>query len=155
MSALQITLLIALAAALITAAATDLRARIIPNRLNAAVALLAVVWWIATGLTWSGIGIQIMIAALTFGLFAGIFALGWMGGGDVKLIGALALWLPALLIARMLVLMVLAGGLLSLVVLIHHRMRKNEGAPEVPYGVAIAAATLFILTNDLLTIRGA
>jgi prepilin peptidase CpaA len=155
MSAFQIALLIALAAALLTAATTDLRARIIPNRLNAAVALLAIGWWFATGLSWTEIGVQIGIAAVTFAIFAGIFALGWMGGGDVKLIGALALWLPALPLARMLVLMVLGGGLLSLAILIHHRLRKNEGTPEVPYGVAIAVAALFVLTNDLLTITAA
>lgn len=155
MSALQIALLGMLTALLLVAAVSDLRTRIIPNRLNAIIALLAVGWWAASGFGAQDIAIQIGVALIALGLFAAIFALGWMGGGDVKLIGALGLWLPALPMVRMLVFMVLAGGLLSIAVLVHHRWRRHEGAPEVPYGVAIAAATLLILTNDLLTISAA
>ena len=45
---------------------------------------------------------QIGIAALVFTIFTGLFAIGAMGGGDVKLLGAMALWLHWLTIAQML-----------------------------------------------------
>ena len=46
----RLALMIALSALLIAAAVTDLRTRIISNRLNLAVALLAPLWWLASGL---------------------------------------------------------------------------------------------------------
>ena len=49
-----------------------------------------------------------------FGLFAIAFALGAMGGGDVKLIGALALWLPFQAVIVLLFIMSVAGGVLTL-----------------------------------------
>ena len=88
-------LMVALGVLLIAAAITDLRSRIISNRLNLAVALLAPLWWLACGLEpWPGMAAQLLVGALVFALFTGLFALGMMGGGDVKLLGALALWFP-------------------------------------------------------------
>jgi prepilin peptidase CpaA len=73
-----------------------------------------------------------------------------MGGGDVKLAAALALWFPPVSTLRFLVIMSIAGGLLTLVVLLVHRLRKKEGRPEVPYGVAIAIGGLAILAQRFL-----
>ena len=50
-----------------------------------------------------------------------------MGGGDVKLAAALALWFPPLVTIKFLVLMSLAGGVLTLVVLGWHRANKRRG----------------------------
>lgn len=139
-------LLAILAVLLLFAAVTDLKARIIANRLNLAIALLAPAWWWASGLApWPDMAIQAALGAAVFAVFAGLFALGWMGGGDVKLLGALALWLPLELLLKMLVAMSLAGGVLTLAVVAVHRFRKLETSPEVPYGVAIAAAALWVI----------
>jgi prepilin peptidase CpaA len=73
-----------------------------------------------------------------------------MGGGDVKLIGALALWLPAQPLMFMLVLMSLGGGVLTLVMLAEHKLLRRKGPIEVPYGVAIVAATLLTLREPIL-----
>ena len=68
--------------------------RTIPNGLNVAIALLAIPFWWATGLP-SGPTPRCRSASPpVFAVFAVAFAIGRMGGGDVKLIGALALWLP-------------------------------------------------------------
>jgi len=48
------------------------------------------------------------------------------------------------------VLMSIAGGLLTLIVLIDHKLRKNQGRPEVPYGVAIAFGGLWLLAQRFL-----
>lgn len=142
----------ALAAALLYAAWGDIRTRTIPNWLNGAIAIAAPLWWLAQGLAiWPDMAIQLGIAAAVFAIFAGCFALGMMGGGDVKLLGALALWLPLLPLMRMLVVMALAGGVLTIAMIALHRARKAEGQPEIPYGVAISAAALWVMANDILT----
>ena len=84
-----------LAAMLIVVAAGDLRNRLIPNWLNLAIALTAIpFWWLSGYALWPDIAIQIGLAAGLFMFFAIIFHLGMMGGGDVKLLAALGLWLP-------------------------------------------------------------
>jgi prepilin peptidase CpaA len=82
----------------------------------------------------------LLFAFVVFAAFAGLFAIGAMGGGDVKLIGALALWFPVTPFMSLLMLMAILGGLLTVFMLILHKVRPTERALEVPYGVAIAAA---------------
>lgn len=147
----QILLLGLLAAMLAIAAFTDIRARIIPNGLNLAIALLAGVWWWANGLGIADISIQIGLAFGALILFGACFAAGMMGGGDVKLIAALALWLPGGALLQMLVWMALAGGVLTVAMLAIHAIRRAPGRPEIPYGVAIVIATIPFVANDILT----
>jgi len=140
-----------LAAMLIVAAAGDLRARIIPNWLNAAIAVTAIPFWWFSGLSlWPEIALQLAFALGLFALFAVLFAIGGIGGGDVKLIGALALWLPLAAMIKLLMIMAIAGGALSLAMLIRQRVRKAEGRPEVPYGVAIAFAGMWLIGERFL-----
>ena len=144
-------LLVALAAVLVIAAVIDVRTYTISNRLNLAVALLAPVYWASVALSpWPGVVIQLAGGAIVFVLLAGAFYAGMMGGGDVKLAAALALWFPPLGTIKFLILMSLAGGILTIVVLALHRARKREGRPEIPYGVAIAFGGLAILTQRFL-----
>jgi prepilin peptidase CpaA len=139
-------LLAILALLLLIAAVTDLKARIIANRLNLAIALLAPTYWWASGLApWPDMALQAAVGLIVFAIFAGLFARGWMGGGDVKLLGALALWLPWVPLMRMLFAMSVLGGVLTLIVVAVHRMRKLKTSPEVPYGVAIASAGLWVI----------
>ena len=72
-----------------------------------------------------------------------------MGGGDVKLAAALALWFSPASTLKFLVLMSLAGGVLTLGVMALHRFKRREGRPEIPYGVAIAFGGLVILYPTL------
>jgi prepilin peptidase CpaA len=140
-----------LIAALLYATWTDIRARIIPNPLNAGIALAAPLWWWASGLgLWPGAAIQIAIGGVALLLFMGAFALGMMGGGDVKLIAALGLWLVPPDFLKMIVWMSIGGGVLTLVMLVWHRVRRAEGQVEIPYGVAIAAATIPVLAQRYL-----
>jgi prepilin peptidase CpaA len=83
-------------------------------------------------------------------VLAGAFYAGMMGGGDVKLAAALALWFSPTSTVMFLILMSIAGGVLTLVVVAIHRTKKKEGKPQVPYGVAIAFGALAILTQRFL-----
>ena len=144
-------LLVTLAVILVVAAVIDVRTFTISNRLNLTVALLAPVYWASVALSpWPGIAVQLASAAVVFALLAGAFYAGMMGGGDVKLAAALALWFPPAGTIKFLVLMSLAGGVLTLLILALHRMRNREGRPEIPYGVAIAFGALAILTQRFL-----
>jgi prepilin peptidase CpaA len=151
MALLQLVLLVALGALLVTAAVTDIRSRIIGNGLNLTIALLAVPWWIASGWGMSAILLQVAVALAVLLLFGCCFALGMMGGGDVKLLTALALWLPLPTLAGMLFWMVLGGGLLTAGMLVAHKLRNAPDRPEIPYGVAIVGAALLVVANDILT----
>lgn len=148
---LKLALMGVLAMLLIAAAITDLRTRIISNRLNLAIAVLAPIWWLACGLPlWPDMAVQLLAGLVVFALFATLFALGMMGGGDVKLLGALALWFPWQAVVMLLVLMAVLGGVVTIVTVIHHRATKRAGQPEIPYGVAISLAALWLLGERYL-----
>ena len=136
---------------MIAAAISDLRSRTISNELNAAMALLAIPFWIATGLAfWPDVLIQFGAAFAVFLVFTGLFAIGAMGGGDVKMIGAVMLWIPLPLFMPTLTVMAIGGGILSAIMLIHLKLRRSDKPVEVPYGVAIAAAGLWALHQQYL-----
>lgn len=141
----------ALAAMMLAAAISDIRSRTIANGLNAAMAVLAVPYWFAIGLSpWPDMALQFGFAFVTFAAFVGLFMVGGMGGGDVKMIGAVALWVPPSLLLPMLMVMAIGGGVLSAAMLVHKYWTKKTEPPEVPYGVAIAAAGLWVLHQQYL-----
>ncbi|MBB5710092.1 A24 family peptidase [Sphingomonas xinjiangensis] len=141
----------AFALLLVSAGVEDVRTREIANWKNAILALLAPAWWWFNGMgVWPDMVVQIGVALLVFAFFFAAFCLGQMGGGDVKLIGALALWLPPQPLLWMLVVMSLLGGALTLLLLADHWFRRTErGQIEVPYGVAIALAGLLTLNEPI------
>jgi prepilin peptidase CpaA len=140
-----------LAAMLAWIAVVDVRTYTISDRLNAAIALLAPVYWLSAGVPlWPDAAIRVGVGVLVFMLFAGAFYLNVMGGGDVKLAGALALWFTPYETLTLIVIMSIAGGLLTLVVLAGHHVRRKEGRPEVPYGVAIAVGGMWLLAQRFL-----
>ena len=139
-------LLAALAIALVVAAVTDLRHRTISNWLSGGIALAAPLFWWANGLSlWPEVAMQLGVAAATFAVLAGLFALRMMGGGDVKLLTALALWIEPLAFVKLLIIMALAGGVLTFVFGLWHLTRRQRDRIAVPYGVAIAFAGLWVL----------
>lgn len=149
--AISWSLLVMLAALLVVAAVVDLRKREIPDWVVIAVAALALPFWWSSGLAlWPEIALQLGVAAIVFACFAFAFTRGWMGGGDVKLLSALVLWLPWQAVVALLVIMSLAGGALTLATVLHHRMKKAGGVPEIPYGVAIAFAGLWLIGQRFL-----
>lgn len=136
---------------MVAAAISDIRSRTISNELNAAIAVLAIPFWIVSGLAlWPDMPIQFGAALVVFMIFAGLFAIGAMGGGDVKMIGGVMLWIPLPLFLPMLMVMAIGGGILSAVMLIYMKLRPSDRAVEVPYGVAIAAAGLWALHQHYL-----
>jgi prepilin peptidase CpaA len=140
-----------LAMLLVAAAVSDLRRREIPNLLNFAVMLVAPLMWWVSGLTVGpDLAWQLASAGIVFALFVAHFYIGGIGGGDVKLIGALALSIAPTMILPMLMAIAISGAALSTAMLIHIKLRKPEHRPELPYGIAIAAGALWILPQQYI-----
>ena len=162
MHSVMIAALSAGAALLIAAALHDVVARTVPNRLAAAIAIL--------GLAIQGLQGSLLVAVpAAIAVFIGAalcWRRGWMGGGDVKLLGAAALIVPPETIPALLCTIALAGGLLAFVYLAGRRRerrpvdakpislaaralraerwRLRRGGP-MPYAVAIACGAFFVL----------
>jgi prepilin peptidase CpaA len=146
-----LTLLGLLAAILVWIAIVDVRTYTISDRLNLVIALLAPVYWLSAGVPlWPDAAIRVGVGILVFLLFAGAFYMNVMGGGDVKLAGALALWFTPYETLTLIVVMSIAGGLLTLIVVALHHLHKKTGRPEVPYGVAIAVGGMWLLAQRFL-----
>jgi len=144
-------LLVALAIALLVAAATDWRRRQIDNWLNLAIVIGAPFFWWASGMAlWPDVALQLGVGVAAFAVFAAMFALKWMGGGDVKLLTALALWIEPEWFVRLLVMMALVGGVLTIVLGAWHITRHRRDRLSIPYGVAIATAGLWVLGTHYL-----
>jgi len=73
-----------------------------------------------------------------------------MGGGDVKLLTALALWIAPMPFLKLLVIMALAGGVLTIVMGAWHLMRRQRDRIAIPYGVAIAFGGLWVLATHYM-----
>jgi len=145
------SLLAILALLLVVAAIIDVRTYTISNRLNLVIALLAPVYWWSVGIPlWPDVAIQLALGAGVFVLLALAFYAGMMGGGDVKLAAAVALWLSPVATVKFLVFMSIAGGVLTVIMVVLHRLRSKPGRPEIPYGVAIAVGALAILAQRFL-----
>lgn len=151
MIALAYGALALLAILLLIALVTDLKRRLIYNWCTVAVALLAPVYWLAHGEgLWPDAAIHLLVAIITFILFAIAFRIGMMGGGDVKLFAALALWFEWPIVVQLVFVASVLGGVVTVAAALHHRWAKREGGVEVPYGVAIALAGLIFVTQRYL-----
>jgi prepilin peptidase CpaA len=157
---LQSAALFGFAALTLIAAFEDLRRLIIPNALTLSLCLLWPCYVAATP------GLMTIAGSLGCGLavfLAGAlcFSRGYLGGGDVKLLAAAALWAGPAGTVPLLVLTGVLGGMLALLLLlppgayIASAARAKLGPAElpakfgtatpVPYGIAIAAAAMLVI----------
>ncbi len=143
---LAYALLGGLAIGLIASIYTDIRYRLILNKITLPMALAAPIYWFATGdFTLSSVGIHLLTAALAFGFFAIWFSLGMMGGGDVKLFAALALWFQWTEVMTMVLYSSILGALVTIIFMTIHKLRQGVGRAQIPYGVAIALTGLWMV----------
>lgn len=150
-------LLVLLAIGLLFAAVTDLQHRRIDNWLNLAIALAApLFWWAGDLALWPDVALQVGVALAAFAIAAGLFAIGQMGGGDVKLIAALALWFPPPLFVHMLVIMAVLGYVLTmgLGALRVGRSEVARGSRDIPVLIALSfvAAVLIASFSGLVSV---
>jgi prepilin peptidase CpaA len=153
---LQYVLLFIFPFAMAFAAATDLLTMTIPNRLSIGLAAAFLVVAPIAGLGWQEILSHLAVGSCV--LLAGIlfFALGWVGGGDAKLLAAASLWLGLEPLVLFLGYVAIFGGALALAILAYRSVpagalplpvwaaRLHTKGGGMPYGVAIAAGALVV-----------
>jgi prepilin peptidase CpaA len=145
---LTYALLGGLAIALLVSVYTDLRYRLILNKVTLPVALAAPAYWYATGAYGlADIGMHLATAAAVFVVFTIFFHFRMMGGGDVKLFSALSLWFVWDEVIQMIFFASLFGGIVTLIFALMHKMKKQKGPVKVPYGVAIALSGLMSVSE--------
>lgn len=140
-------LVIVLGCTLVAAAIEDAFRLRISNVTSLIVFAGAIVAAIVEGPSWglwqNAVGLA---ALLTLGTLA--FSAGWLGGGDVKLLAATALWFDLKSTVWMLALVFLAGGVLALCYFVSRPFRGVKGTKKggrIPYGIAIAVGALAII----------
>lgn len=158
-----LVLLAAFPLLVLMAAICDLCTMTIPNRISLALALVFGVCALVAGLPGQQILLHLAGALLVFTAGFALFALGWMGGGDVKLAAAITLWLGFDHVVEYLLLAAIAGGILTFAILTLRILplpsfalgwtwltRLHDRRTGVPYGVALAAAALMIFPGSVL-----
>lgn len=157
--------LLAGASLLVFAAMHDIAARTIPNSVSLALAALGLLLRAAEG---QFVG-SLLLGGLVFAICTACWLRGWMGGGDVKLLTAAAVFVPPATVGQMIVATSLFGGAVAVVYLLARLFARRvalrtrpapraflarvlraehwrllRGSP-LPYGSAIAAGTLFVI----------
>ena len=171
LSTLAILFALVYPACLLAAALTDLTTMTIPNRLTLGLAvafvpaaLLVQFGGGSFGLTDWGVHLGLGALGLVLGMI--FFALRFMGGGDAKLIAAASLWLGWQGFIAFLIYTALAGGLLTLIILIARKSfsfagprlppwlgRHLEPKGDIPYGIGICIGGLAaIWQSDFLSL---
>ena len=157
---------VAILPALLAAAAIfDLTSYTIPNIVPAAMIVLFAAFMLVVAanghaMSWDITGLHLLAGSI--GLFAGMgmFALGWIGGGDAKLFAVTSLWLGWDSLFEYTLMASVLGGVLTLALLGLRRVsppatlmritwfaRLASHQADVPYGVALSAAALMVLPN--------
>ena len=142
------------AALLVLAALEDMWRLKISNWICAAIIVAAFVAVILAGPVaqlWQNVAVFAALLAIGTPLFAN----GVMGGGDVKLLAATGLWFDLAGAGWMIVAVALAGGAVTIFVLILRMIKWSQAARDriavirprggIPYGVAIAVGALATL----------
>jgi len=153
-AALIVTLVFA--APLLIAAYTDFWSMKIPNLVSLA---MAAGFLLTLPLTWQGLPFlteHLLVGATFFLAGFAMFAFGWLGGGDAKLMAGIALWLGWTDVLNFIFMTTLFGAILGIFLIFGGRimpvrlrtsevgMRLFQGGKDMPYGLALAAGALFI-----------
>ena len=145
-----------LVVALVAAAIEDVVRFRISNITSVAVVILAIIAMAFHGFPsalWQNV--LVFAAVLAAGTFA--FARGWLGGGDVKLLAAVALWMSLRGAAWLLAAVFIAGGVIAIAYIAKGAMKggprqQRRKARNVAYGLAIAAGALVSMAAQRQTV---
>jgi len=145
------------------AAFSDLFTMRISNRLVLVLVVAFFVLALFVGLPLQEIGMHLACAAAVLVVAFAFFSLGWIGGGDAKLIAATTLWLGLGMMLPYLIYASLLGGALTLLLLAARRYplpenlrsirwidRLHDSKTGVPYGIALAIAGILVYPGSVI-----
>ena len=112
---MELAVILVFPALMIFAGAMDIFTMTIPNRIS--IALVAGFVFMApfAGLGWETIALHFALSLAMLIVGVGMFAAGWMGGGDAKLFAAASLWMGVEHIYEYALVSALCGGAITLV----------------------------------------
>ena len=133
----------------------------IPNWLNGVIGLAFFGAAFYAGMPLEQIGWHLVASAIVLAAGFGLFAFGYIGGGDAKLMAVAALWLGMAHLLEFFIIMSLAGGLLAIAMKFWWWVRLEselrgfqriksmvKSSIELPYGIAIATGALFAFRHS-------
>ena len=139
------------------AASSDLLTMTISNRVSLILAGGFFALALFAGMSGTEILLHLGAGGVVLLLAFGLFARGWIGGGDAKLAAATALWFGFDHLLDYLLYASLFGGALTLAILQFRKLplpgvlsrqgwilRLHDNAGGIPYGIALAAAALAV-----------
>jgi prepilin peptidase CpaA len=164
------TLLVLIGALLLVCAALhDIGFRTVPNRISAALLVCGIALRLFDGGTHQ-LFYSLLCGGAVFLLTYFCWRMSWMGGADVKLLTAAAVFVPPMVVPTMLLATSLAGGVIAVVFLLGSRVapRPSPGRPSglirralrcelrrlrqrgpLPYAAAIAAGGVFAIVTSV------
>ena len=160
---LEYPLLLLFPIAMVYAAVSDFMTMTIPNRISLALLAGFFAFAILTGMSFEDFGFHLLtgLAVLAVSIF--MFWMGWLGGGDAKLLTAAALWLGHEMLFEYILIVTLLGGALALAILLYRQTippmwisgmawaeRLHDKKCGIPYGVALAGAGLWLYPHSQL-----
>ncbi len=160
---LDLAALLVFPALMAYAAVSDLLTMTIPNKISLALVIAFAGFAIVGGLPWQALLMHAAAGALVLAVCFAMFAFGWIGGGDAKLAAATALWLGFQTLMEYLFISAIAGGFLTLAILLLRGLplplfalrwdwlsRLHDRKTGVPYGIALAAAALVVYPHSFV-----
>ncbi len=109
---------------------------------------------------WEVFGVHLLVGCSVFLFGFAVFAFGWLGGGDAKLMAATAFWWQWTDLLQYVILTTLAGGFIAIFILSGrkfvpasvlysdwlHKLIKDE--TRMPYGLALSFGGIVTLLNS-------
>ncbi len=154
---IEFPLLLMFPAAMAFAGAMDFFTLTIPNKVSIALITAFAVAAAMAGMPLANAANHVSagLLFLVIGIF--MFSMGWLGGGDAKLLAAAALWLGFDSLFPYLILVTFLGGALAVALLTYRNitppvwvmgqdwaLRLHDRRGGIPYGVALAGAALWV-----------
>lgn len=148
--------------ALIFAGISDAMSFTIPNRVSVALFIGFILLVPFSGLSLAEVGTHIITGFVMLLIGFVLFARGYLGGGDAKIIAAASLWLGPDLVGPFILFAAFYGGILSVICLYLYNtplpvflsgqrwlLNFQTGTAAVPYGIAIGFAGLSVYPQSI------
>jgi prepilin peptidase CpaA len=155
-------------ALMVFAAISDLLTLTISNRISVALVVLFIAMAFAYGIPATEVFWHLGCGTAVLVLVFGLFARGWIGGGDAKLAAATAIWLGFDHLGDYALSASALGGLLTVSIIVLRKwplpgalvarqwiVRLHEPGTGVPYGIALASAGLILYPETAIWLAAA